>query len=190
MQDEREMIDALKQRDPAVLSQIFEHHADRIYRLAVSLLHDEQQADGVVQNAFLALIRHVDSFEGRASVGTWLYRVAYNDCLHRMQAQQRVADIADEEADEAMPACFVDWQNIPEDAFESAEASAEMNRAIDTLKPDMRAVFLLRDVEQLSTAETAQILGISNEAVKVRLHRARLALRERLAVYFDEWVRA
>jgi len=184
------MIIALKRRDPAVLSQIFEQHADRIYRLAVSLLHDEQQADGVVQNAFLALIRHVDSFEGRARLGTWLYRVAYNDCLRRLQAQNRVADLADEEADDTMPACFVDWQNIPEDAFASAEASSEMTRAIDTLKPEMRAVFLLRDVEQLSTAEAAQILGISVEATKVRLHRARLALREQLATYFDEWVRA
>ncbi len=190
MQDEREMIAALKQRNPDVLSQIFEQHADRVYRLAVSLLHDEQQADGVVQNVFLALIRHIDSFEGRASVGTWLYRVAYNDCLRRLRAQHRLADITDEETDDMMPSCFVDWQNIPEDAFQSAEASAEMSRAIDSLKPQMRAVFLLRDVEQLSTAETAQILGISVEAAKVRLHRARLALREQLATYFDERVRA
>ncbi|MCA9905153.1 MAG: sigma-70 family RNA polymerase sigma factor [Anaerolineae bacterium] len=190
MQDEREMIAKLKQRNPEVLAHIFEQQADQLYRLAVSLLHDEQQADGVVQNTFLALINHVDSFEGRANIGTWLYRVAYNDCMRRLRETQRVADMKDEDIDDIMPACFVDWQNVPDEVFQSAEASAEMSRAIAALKPDMRAVFLLRDVEQISTLETAQILDISVEAVKVRLHRARLALRERLAAYFDEWVRA
>lgn len=189
MVDEAGLLTGLRQRDPAALSAIFEQNADRIYRLALRLLHDEQQADGVVQNAFLSLITHADTFEGRSSIATWLYRVAHNDCLGRMRKSQRIAEMAvdDEPDDGFMPSCFVDWDAVPETQINSSEASEEMERAINSLKPELRIVFLMRDVEELSTEETAQALGISAGAVKVRLHRARLALREKLASYFAEW---
>lgn len=190
MSDDAALIAALKQRSPDALAMVFEQHADKIYRLAVSLLHDEQQADGVVQNTFLALIEHVESFEGRSSVSTWLYRVGYNECMMRLRRVR--PDIELDEAGEseaAMPISFVDWQGIPEQVIGSSEAAAEMEHAIAGLKPELRAAFLLRDVEELSTAETAHVLGIQEGAVKVRLHRARLALREKLATYFEERVR-
>jgi RNA polymerase sigma-70 factor (ECF subfamily) len=190
--DEAALLTGLRQRDPAALSAIFEQNADRIYRLAVGLLHDEQQADGVVQNTFLSLITHAETFEGRSSIATWLYRVAHNDCLGRIRGNQRIAEMAvDDESDDGfMPSCFVDWDAVPEAQINSHEASEEMERAINSLKPELRIVFLMRDVEELSTEETAQVLGISAGAVKVRLHRARLALREKLASYFAEWAEA
>ena len=186
--DEAALLTGLRQRDPAALSAIFEQNADRIYRLAVGLLHDEQQADGVVQNTFLSLITHAETFEGRSSIATWLYRVAHNECLGRMRGNQRIAEMAvdDEPDDGFMPSCLVDWDAVPETS-NSHEASEEMARAINSLKPELRIVFLIRDVEELSTDETAQALGISVGAVRVRLHRARLALREKLASYFAEW---
>jgi RNA polymerase sigma-70 factor (ECF subfamily) len=188
--DEQALITALRQRDPAALAQTFERYADRLYRLAVGLLHDEQQADGVVQNTFLALITHIDSFEGRSGIGTWLYRVAYNECMQRLRRsrpQLELDDLAHD--DEVTPACLIDWRDLPEEAATSHEGQAEMAQAIASLKPEMRAVFLLRDIEELSTQETAAILSISESLVKVRLHRARLALREQLAAYFEEYAR-
>ncbi|MFN8374060.1 MAG: sigma-70 family RNA polymerase sigma factor [Anaerolineae bacterium] len=191
MQDETKLIAALKQRDPAALSTLFEHYSDRIYRLAVSVLHDEVQADGVVQNTFLALIKHVETFEGRSSIGTWLYRVAYNECVMRMRRAKAIVDLDERDDDgDTMPTHFVDWQTVPEDIIDSGEAMTQMERAISSLKPELRAVFVLRDVDELSTAETADVLGITENLVKVRLHRARLALREMLASYFEKRVNA
>jgi RNA polymerase sigma-70 factor (ECF subfamily) len=108
-----------------------------------------------------------------------------------MRSRSAKPDIELDAADEGsvMPVSFVDWNTLPEQVISSAEAAAEMQRAIAGLKPDLRVVFTLRDIEELSTHETAHVLGISESAVKVRLHRARLALREKLATYFEERVR-
>ncbi len=183
---EQSILTALKARDPHALAAVFEQYSDKLYRLAVSLLHDEQQADGVVQNAFLKLIEHIDRFEGRASIGTWLYRVAYNDALMRTRRAKPQVDLDAFDDAEMMPACLVNWNDVPDTMLSSREAQQVMDAAIASLSPLLRAVFTLRDVEELSTQATADILGISEAAVKVRLHRARLALREKLASYFDE----
>ncbi len=187
MSDEKALIAALQRGEQSALATVFELHADKIYRLAVRLLNDEQQADGVVQDTFLALIEHIDDFEGRASLATWLYRIAYNECMMRLRKAKPQADLYDDD-DDVMPTCFVDWESIPELIVTSNEAVAQMEAAIAKLSPGLRAVFLLRDVEELSIRETAESLGISESAVKVRLHRARLALREQLAHYFEERV--
>lgn len=190
LQDEQTLIAALKRRDPAALSALFEAYADKIYRLAAGMLRDEQQADGVVQNTFLALIKHIDRFEGRSDIGTWLYRVGYNECLMRLRRVRPEVELDEDTEPDRMPASFTDWSTMPDALLDSAEAAGEMERAVASLKPELRAVFLLRDVDELSTAETARILSISESLVKVRLHRARLALREKLAAYFDERAQA
>lgn len=187
MVDETQLIEALQRRDQAALSTVFEQYANKIYRLAAGILQDDQQADGVVQDTFLKLIEHVDSFEGRSSIGTWLYRVAYNQAngrLRKSKPQVNMDELLDEDL---IPACLVDWEALPEQVMGSSEALALMQQAIQDLSPSLRAVFQLRDVDELSTQETADILGIKPSAVKVRLHRARLALRERLATYFEEY---
>lgn len=185
---EETLVSALKQRDPEALATLFESFADKIYRLAVGLVHDEQHADSIVQDTFLALLKHIDRFEGRSQISTWLYRVAYNEsmmCLRRVHPEVNIDDMEDG----VMPDCMIDWQTIPEQVMSSAEAAREMERAVASLSPGLRAVFTLRDIEECSTCETAEILGISEAAVKVRLHRARLALREQLSVYFAERTR-
>jgi len=186
--DDSHLIEALKRRDSTALATLFEQYADKVYRLAVNLLHDEQQADGVVQNTFLALITHADGFEGRSSIGTWLYRVGYNECMMRVRSARPQVELDALDEPDAMPTQIVDWSGVPESVIDSEEASAQMERAIKALKPDLRSVFILRDVEELSTAEVAQILNLTEANVKVRLHRARLALRESLSGYFAERV--
>jgi RNA polymerase sigma-70 factor (ECF subfamily) len=184
--EEQALVAGLKRRDPAALSVAFERFSDKLYRLALSLLHDEQQADGVVQDAFLTLIERIDDFEGRSGIGTWLYRVAYNGAMMRARRPRPQVELDDSDDMDVVPARLVDWATLPEKVLTDHEASAEMQRAIEELSPSLRAVFLLRDVEEMSTAETAQVLRLSEAAVKVRLHRARLALREKLAAYFEE----
>lgn len=183
------LVAALKRRDPDALAAVFEAHADKLYRLAANMLRDDISADGVVQDTFIRLIERVDSFEGRADIGTWLYRVAYNECMMRLRRQRPHLELDAIDEEGFMPANFSDWRDLPESAVSSSEAAAEMQQAIASLSPALRAVFLLRDVEGLSTQETAQALGLSESAVKVRLHRARLHLRERLAAYFDDYAR-
>mgnify|MGYP001164238578 CR=1 FL=1 len=183
--DEQALITALKQRDPTALAAVFETYADRIYRLGMNLLHDEQHADCVVQDTFLALIEHIDQFEGRSSLGTWLYRVGYNHCLNQLRKVKPSLELDSLDEPDMMPVNFNPWP-APEEMIFTNEITSELERAIATLSPALRAVFVMRDIEELSTSETAGVLGISESAVKVRLHRARLLLREWLAPYFGE----
>ena len=184
--EEQALIEALRGHDKEALSTVFEHYSDRIYRLALSLLHDEQRADEVVQETFIRLIEHIDRFEGRSSLGTWLYRVAYNNAVGRLRRDKPQLALDEFDAqDRPMPENLVDWNTVPEALLIGSESMEQVAQAIQTLKPTQRAVFLLRDIEELSTQETAEVLGLTPGAVKVRLHRARLALREQLADYFE-----
>ncbi|MBZ0309695.1 MAG: sigma-70 family RNA polymerase sigma factor [Anaerolineae bacterium] len=185
MADESSLVIRLKQRDREALAEVFELYSDSIYQLALSLLHDEQVADEVVQNTFMALIEHIDTFEGRSSIGTWLYRVAYNEGMGRLRRVRPQVELDDSDDEQnIVPGKMIDWQTLPDALLSSLELQHEIQRAVQTLKPVLRAVFVLRDVEELSTDETAHVLGITPGAVKVRLHRARLALREQLSGYF------
>jgi RNA polymerase sigma-70 factor, ECF subfamily len=181
-------IESLRAGDPQALSALFEIHADRVYRLALGILRERQAAEDVVQETFLSAMTHLDQFEGRSAVGTWLYRVAYNASLTRLRQRPSEPLPADEPepGEPPLPRALVEWDLTPEAMLMDSEARGHLDAAIAMLPESLRAAFLLRDVEGLSTLETAETLGISEGAVKVRLHRARLALRERLAEYFGE----
>ncbi len=191
MHNEQELLSALRSRDADAFAILFETYSDRIYRLAVGLLEDEIEAEGVVQDAFMRLFEKLDQFEGRSKLSTWLYRVAYNLCQDRLRKRRPLSPLAiDFDDDEAIliPAIYVDWSEVPERYLSEAEITAELDRAIATLPPKLKAVFLLREIEGLSTKECAAVLEISDSTAKVRLHRARLLLREQLAMYFTELV--
>ena len=183
-------LDALRSGDPQALAALFEAYADRIYRLALSLLRDPSAAEDIVQETFVSAITHLDRFEGRSSLGTWLYRVGYNaslDWLRRRKDEPLPPDEPGDESDAVpLPRSLVEWALTPESRQAEGEMAAELDRAIGELSEGLRVVFLLRDVDELSTQETADALGLTEGAVKVRLHRARLALREKLADYFAE----
>lgn len=188
MNEQEVLIERLRLRDPEALAIVFEMQSDKVYRLAVSILQDEQQADGVVQDTFLKLIQAIDTFEGRSNLDTWLYRVAYNECMGRMRRAKPSVPLDDFLDDDFMPENLASWDHVPDANLHNEEATREMQAAINSLPAILKAVFMLRDVEGLSTRETASILGISEAAAKVRLHRARLQLREKLANYFQEWM--
>lgn len=190
MHSDQKLLMALRRRDADAFAVLFELYSDKIFRLALGLLGDEDEAEGIVQDSFLRLFEKLDQFEGRSQLGTWLYRVAYNASIDRLRKRRLTQPLADETSaeDDApfMPAILIDWSQAPESLFDSGETQAQLEAAVGHLPERLRGAFILREIEGLSTAETAAVLGITEGAVKVRLHRARLLLREELSGYFTE----
>lgn len=192
MSEETELVAALQSDQPeAALGLLFERYADRIYRLALGILGDSGSAEDVVQDTFLSALTHRQQFEGRSSLATWLYRIATNASLSRLRARVTLPlpdedPVSDEEPVVPLPKELTEWRWTPDQMLLDTELREELDKAVQRLPISLRVVFLLRDVQDLSTEETAESLGISIGAVKVRLHRARLELRELLAAYLAE----
>ncbi|NLX11394.1 MAG: sigma-70 family RNA polymerase sigma factor [Chloroflexi bacterium] len=186
--DDAEMVARLQAGDQAAYAQLVDENAGRIYRLALRMLGSEADAEDVLQETFLSAFKSIENFEARSSLSTWLYRIATNAALMRLRRKEPQQVSVDEpiESDdgELIPRQFFDFCCLPETDLLRDEARAEMMRAIEELPATLRSVFVLRDIEGLSTEETAETLNLSISAVKSRLMRARLKLRERLSIYF------
>lgn len=184
-------IEALKAGDRAEFALFVESNSPSIYRLAIRMLGNEQDAEDILQETFIKAFKHIQDFDGRAKISTWLYRIATNEALMLLRRQKPEAlsveeplDNSDDELQE--PLQIVDWSNLPESELLSGETMGYINQAIINLPNTLRLTFVLREIEGLSTAETAQILNISEAAVKTRLSRSRLQLREELSWYFAD----
>lgn len=180
----------LRAGDKAACAECIEQHSPGVYRLALRLTRNPAEAEDVVQETFLNAFKAIGSFEGRSELGTWLYRIAYNAAMGRLR-RKRLDTVAVEQvtaADDSLsvPRQLFDWCCLPEPDFHTTEARAQMEAAIAELPEKLKVVFVMRELEGLSTQETADALGTSLEVVKTRLHRARLWLRERLSGYFTE----
>jgi len=179
---------ALRQRDPLAFQQLVEAYSPRVYNQALKMLGDPDLAEDILQETFIHAYRAIDRFEGRSHVSTWLYRIAHNAVLMRLRKEKNLPDIQSLEDDvdvEALPAVS-QWDDAPERRLLEAELYQKMDEALAGLSDGLRETFVLRDIEGLSTAQTAEVLDLSETAVKSRLHRARLALRERLAPYLQD----
>jgi RNA polymerase sigma-70 factor (ECF subfamily) len=187
---ETTLIQRLRARDTSALETLMEQHAGRLYRVAFGITRDHSDADEVVQDVFLTLFNKVDSFEGRAALGSWLYRVTTNAALikcrgKRARVEVKLEDclptfLADGHRAGERSFLLADWSQDPEAELVSKETRAVLDRSIRALPEHYRAVLILRDVEELSNEEIAEITGESVASVKSRLHRARMALRELL----------
>lgn len=184
-------IEALKRGDRAEFARLVDEYSTPIYRLALRMLANPQDAEDVLQETFLKALRALPDFEGRSSLSTWLYRIAVNESLMAIRKRRPQVSLSapnaegdDEENGEEMQ--IVDWGNLPESELLSSEARQHVDRAIEGLPQTLKVVFLLRDIEGLSIEETAAALGISQAAVKTRLLRARLHLRDGLSSYYRE----
>lgn len=184
------LVERLKSGDGSALEVLMERYASRVFRIARGIARTDADAEEVVQDVFLTLARKIDSFEGRAALGTWIYRVATNAALLKRRGKRAQLEVSLEEnlptflhdGHREGPRSFLvaDWSETPEALLLEGEARAVLSRAIDQLPETYRAVLILRDVEELSNEETASILGESVGSIKSRLHRARMALREQL----------
>lgn len=182
-------IELLKKQDREAFAQLVELTSAPIYRLALRMLNDEQDAEDVLQETFIKAYQALPGFEGRSSLKTWLFRIATNEALmllRKRKPQQTMMEIDREDEAVEEPKEIVDWCCIPEPELMTLETRKKLEEAASHLSEGLRAVFLLRDVEGLSGEETAAILNVSVDVVKTRLLRARLKLREELSVYFGE----
>ena len=183
-------IEALRSGDRQEFARLVEAYSPVVYRLALKMLGDPQDAEDVLQNTFLQAFRHMAGFEGRSSLSTWLYRIAANEALMLLRKRRPETSFSDQgpedEGAAEQPTRFTDWCCLPEDEMLSGEARRHLDQAVGRLPENLRVVFLLRDIEGLSIQETGQALNLSETAVKTRLLRARLRLREDLSTYYGE----
>jgi RNA polymerase sigma-70 factor, ECF subfamily len=162
-------------------------YAPGVYRLALRLMRDEADAEDVMQETFLNAFKGIDKFDGRSELRTWLYRIAYNAALGKLRRFRpefvSVDEASDPEDGSVIPPQLFDWSGIPYDELAKTELRQELEKAIGDLPEKLKSVFILRELEDLPTLETGEALGISEDLVKTRLHRARMKLREGLSSY-------
>jgi RNA polymerase sigma-70 factor, ECF subfamily len=184
------LVERLRAGDVSALELLMAQYTDRVFRLARGVTRNAADAEEVVQDVFVRLFAKIGGFDGRAALGTWIYRIAVNLALNKRRGKAKELEVplendlptykADGHREGERAYVIRDWSRTPEEELLSGEARDILSRALDDLPDTYRAVLVLRDVEGLSNEETAELVGESVASVKSRLHRARMALRERL----------
>jgi RNA polymerase sigma-70 factor, ECF subfamily len=186
--DESSLVAQAKAGDQNAFAELVTHYERKIYRLAKNITRNDEDAEDVLQDAFFKAYEHLDSFKGDSKFYTWIVRIAVNEALMRLRKRKTDRTVPLDEpvelGEETVAREIAVWEDNPEQRYSKEEWRHILDEAVEGLKPDFRTVFVLRDIEELSTEETAESLGISVPAVKSRLLRARLALRETLTRQF------
>ena len=186
--EESILVAAARSGDIGAFESLVRRYDRNVFRIAQHITQNREDAEDVVQDAFLKAYQNLGQFQGQSKFYTWLVRIAVNEALMRLRRRrpERMVSI-DEDVkteEDSMPREIADWSPNPEQQYTQAELKDILGKTIQGLPPSFRTVFVLRDVEGLSTEETATALELSVPAVKSRLLRARLQLRERLNKYF------
>src|SRR6201987_4686324 len=190
-EDEDLLVAAAKKGDIGAFEELVNRYEAKIFRLTMNITRNHEDAEDAMQDAFLKCYSHLKEFVGDSRFYTWLVRIGANEALMRLRKRRPNQVSLDEPIageEDLMPREIEDWGPSPEQRFAQTEMHEILSEVIDKLEPDFRVVFVLRDIEELSTEETAKALGISVPAVKSRLLRARLKLRQRLDRYFRRGV--
>jgi RNA polymerase sigma-70 factor (ECF subfamily) len=186
------LVESLRRHDAGAAEVLVSTYGDRVYRLAIRITGNEQDAEEVVQDALWTAARKIDTFKGESAFGSWLYRITANAAYQKLRGRQgkrlevswdELGPSFDEQSHLAEP--FGDWSARIEEPALQTELRTVLKAAIDDLPGDYRTAFVLHDVEGLSNPEIAETLHISLPAVKSRVHRSRLFLRQRLAQYLE-----
>lgn len=173
--------------------ELVKRYEKKIYNLAYRIMGNKEDASDVLQETFLQAFKKLAGFRGKAKFSTWLYRVAVNICLMKKRKRKRMETVSldipilTKKEDEIKRELRDDWSESPLATLENEEVKKNLSKAIDSLPEEYRTVFLLRGLNGLSNEEVASVLKISLPAVKSRLHRARLFLRDKLSQYFQEY---
>lgn len=176
---DQQVIDQVKAGNTALYEIIMRRYNQRLYRVALSILRDPAEAEDVMQDAYVRAYQHLDQFAGHAAFSTWLTRIAVNQALHRLKLRKRdqqMTEFEDEEESMKVTEPSLD----PEQRASVMEAGQLLEEAVLELPGQYRSVIMLRDIEELSTAETAAALELTEENVKTRLHRGRAMMRDLL----------
>jgi RNA polymerase sigma-70 factor (ECF subfamily) len=186
-EEETQIIEQAKKGDAHAIRKLVDEYAPVIFRFSYSICRNQDRAEHATQETFLSILKKLDQFDNRSKFSTWLYTIVSNHCLMlaRSEKTRRTVSLDDEES--AVPEIPVEhWEHDPGAAVESADLKQHLDAAIDKLAPEYKVVFVLRDIEGLSTEEVAGITNLSVPAVKSRLHRARAFLRNELTPIFSE----
>jgi RNA polymerase sigma-70 factor, ECF subfamily len=186
--DESALVVRAKAGDVSAFSDLVNHYERRVFRMAKQITQNDDDASDVLQETFLKAYTHLDDFQGNSKFYTWLVRIAVNEALMKLRKRRSDRTVPLDEPidtgeDEVAREIAV-WDQNPEDSYSREELGRILDEAIQSLKPAYRTVFILRDIEEMSIEETAEALGLSISAVKSRLLRARLQLREKLTRQF------
>lgn len=186
--DEAALVAAAKAGDTAAFSELVTHYDRRVFRMAKQITQNDDDAEDVLQETFLKAYTHLDDFQGNSKFYTWVVRIAVNEALMKLRKRRSdrtvpLDDPIDTGEDEVVREIAV-WDQNPEDTYSREELGTILDEAVQSLKPAYRTVFILRDIEEMSIEETAEALSLSISAVKSRLLRARLQLREKLTRLF------
>jgi RNA polymerase sigma-70 factor (ECF subfamily) len=185
--DEGDVVTRAKTRSEAAFKQLVDHYERRAFRLAWKITSNHEDAEDVVQNAFVKAFQNLPDFRGDSRFYTWLVRITINEALmkiRRRRSNEVSIDESKEPDDTSVPIEIKDQAANPEERYLQHEVQRILAATINELEPPYRAVLQLRDVEGLSTEQTAQALDLTSSAVKARLRRARMKLRESLREYF------
>lgn len=185
---EGDLVERAQAGDMEAFAELVRRYERRIYRMARQITQNDEDAEDVLQESFLKAFQHLDSFQGQSKFYTWVTRIAVNESLMKLRKRKSDRTVSLDENietdEEPIVREIAVWDDTPESKYSQEELRQILDKAIESLKPIFRTVFILRDVEELSTEETAEVLGLSIAAVKSRLLRARLQLRERLTRVF------
>ncbi|MGB9773825.1 MAG: RNA polymerase sigma factor [Bacteroidota bacterium] len=187
LESEQKLLEKAKRGDQRAFTKIVYRYEQLVFRFAFKLCRDEPIAEEILQDTFVNVYRALPRFSGKSKFTTWLYRIVVNNCLmrRRERARQSTLSIDDEKFPlDVVTAQISRWSETPMGSVLNAELREALDRAIDMLPMEYRTVFVLRDVEELPAKEVANILKLTVPAVKSRLRRARLFLREQLKEYF------
>jgi RNA polymerase sigma-70 factor (ECF subfamily) len=167
--------------ETAMFEIVMRRHNQRLYRVTRSILRNDGEAEDVMQDAYVRAYEHLNQFSGRAKFSTWLTRIAVNEALARQHRGKRYQDTMSEQEGDPMDR-FASLAPTPEQQASRSELRRLLEEAVEKLPDAYRTIFMLRDVEEMSTTEAAHVLDITEDNVKVRLHRARILLRKSLYV--------
>jgi RNA polymerase sigma-70 factor, ECF subfamily len=187
--DDLDLVHASKNGDVAAFEQLVKRYDRKLFRIAQHVTHNWEDAEDAVQEAFLKAFQHLGEFREESKFSTWLIRITLNQSLMKVRKQRRsIKEVSLAEDFQAggdmLPMEVADWAPDPEQLYRASELRDILIKALRELRPILRAVFVLRDIEGFSTAQTAEVLNLSHTAVKARLWRGRLQLREHLNRYF------
>ncbi len=185
---EQEFVRRLQENDPEAYEELIENYADMVYRIAYRILQDPHDAEDAMQETFLTVYRRINSFRGESKFSTWLYRLATNVALDMIRARQRKQgrDVVWDDSEEEGAPLPDTFTPLPEELLLRQEAIDLLEEAIAHLSPKLRTALVLYELEGLPMREVAEILGISESAAKVRVHRARAQLQKYLVEHAKE----
>jgi RNA polymerase sigma-70 factor (ECF subfamily) len=186
--DESTLVAQSRQGDTVAFGELVRRYEAKIFRLAQHVTQNREDAEDVLQETFMKAYEHLDQFQGNSKFYTWIVRIAVNQALMKLRRRKTDKSVSLDETidtgEDTIVREIAAWDENPEQRFSREELGGILDTAVESLEPPYRSVFVLRDIEELSTEETADALGLSIPAVKSRLLRARLQLREKLTRYF------